>query len=109
MQQFNPIQSKWVVAMQMRSIGLSQQSIPFLVAVLYIMVQNFNFSFIICSLRSKEIIIFAHNYFNKQNTSQATSCLDFQWRIFFFQGRLDTLFQLQSILTLILETTVSQL
>ena len=77
-QQFNPIQSKWVDAMQMRSVGLLQQSIPFLIAILYIMVQNVKFSFIICSLKNKEIIIFAHNYFNKQNTNQATSCLDFQ-------------------------------
>ena len=46
MQQFNPIQSKWVVAMQMRSVLLLQQSIPFHIAALYIMVQNFQFSFI---------------------------------------------------------------
>ena len=52
MQQFNPIQSKWVVALQMRSVGMLEQSIPFLVAVLYIMVQNFKFSFIICSLKA---------------------------------------------------------
>ena len=39
MQQFNPIQSKLVVAMQMRSVGLLQQSIPVLIAALYIMVQ----------------------------------------------------------------------
>ena len=58
-QQYNPIHSKWVVAMQMRSVELLQQSIPFLVAVLYIMVQSLKFSFIICSLKSKEIIIFA--------------------------------------------------
>ena len=95
--------------MQMRSVGLLQQSIAFGIAILYIMVQNFKFSFIICSLKSKENIIFAHNYFNKQNTNQATSCLDFQYSIFFFQGRLDTLFQLQSILTLIVQATVSQL
>ena len=35
-QQFNPIQSTWVVAVQMRSVGLLQQSIPFLIAILYI-------------------------------------------------------------------------
>ena len=39
MQQLNPIQLKWVVAMQMRSFGLLQLSIPSLVAILYIMVQ----------------------------------------------------------------------
>ena len=78
MQQFNPIQSKWVVALQMRSVGLLQQSIPFLIAVLYIMVQKFKFSFIICSLKSKENIIFVLNVFNKQNTNQTTCCLDLQ-------------------------------
>ena len=40
-QQFNPIQSRSVVALQMRSVGLLQQSMPFLIAILYIMVQNF--------------------------------------------------------------------
>ena len=55
------------------------------------------------------IIIFAHIYFKKQNTNQATCCLDFQYSIFFFQERLDALFQLQSILTVIVQTTVSQL
>ena len=108
MEQFNPIQSKWVVEMQMRSVGLLQQSIPFLVAVLYIMVQIFKFSFIICSLKVMKTSSL-HKYFNEQNTNQATSCLDFQYSIFFFQGRLDTLFQLQSIPTLIVQTTVSQL
>ena len=57
----HPIQSKWVVAMQMRSVGLLQQSTPFGVAILYIMVQNSKFSFIIWSLKSKEIILFPHN------------------------------------------------
>ena len=40
MQHFNPIQSKWVVAIQIESVRLLQQSIPFGVAVLYILVQN---------------------------------------------------------------------
>ena len=57
--------------------------------------------FTICSLKSKENIIFAHKYFKKQNTNQATCCLDFQSSIFFLSLGLDTLFQLQSILTLI--------
>ena len=62
----------------------------------------------ICSLKSKENIIFAHNYFKKQNTNQATCCLDFQSSIFFLLLGLDTLFQLQSILTLIVQTIVSE-
>ena len=33
--------------------------------------------FTICSLKSKETIIFAHNYFKKQNTNQASHCFDF--------------------------------
>ena len=44
--QFNPIQSKMVVTSQMRSVGLLQQSIPFLVAILYIMVHFSMFSLI---------------------------------------------------------------
>ena len=63
--------------------------------------------FKICSLKSKENIIFAHNYFRKTQTNQATCCLDFQSSIFFLLLGLDTLFQLQSILTLIVQTTVS--
>ena len=56
----------------------------------------------ICSLKSKENIIFAHNfYFRKTQTNQATCCLDFQSSIFSLSLGLDTLFPLQSILTLI--------
>ena len=55
----------------------------------------------ICSLKSKENIIFAHNYFRKTQRHQATCCLDFQSSIFFLSLGLDTLFLLQSILTLI--------
>ena len=61
----------------------------------------------ICSLKSKENIIFAHNFILKQNTNQATCCLDFQSSIFFFSLGLDTLFFLQSILTLIVEAIES--
>ena len=58
--------------------------------------------FNICSLKSKENIIFAHIfYFRKTQTNQATCCLDFQSSIFFLSLGLATLFQLQSILTLI--------
>ena len=63
--------------------------------------------FTICSLKSKENIIFAHNYFRKTQTNQATCCLDFQSSIFFLLLGLDTLFQSQSILTLIVQTIVS--
>ena len=64
--------------------------------------------FNICSLKSKENIIFAHNfYFRKTQTNQATCCLDFQSSIFFLSLGLDTLFFLQSKLTLIVQTIVS--
>ena len=53
--------------------------------------------FTISSLKSKENIIFAHNYFKKQNTDQATCCLDFQSSIFSLLLGLDTLFQSQSM------------
>ena len=53
------------------------------------------------SSKHREIIIFAHNFILKQNTNQATCCLDFQSSIFFLSLGLDTLFSLQSILTLI--------
>ena len=58
-------------------------------------------TFNICSLKSKENIIFAHNFYLKTQTNQATCCLDFQSSIFFLSLGLDTLFFLQSILTLI--------
>ena len=60
----------------------------------------------ICSLKSKENIIFAHNFILKQNTNQATCCLDFQPSIFSLSLALDSLFQLQSILTLNVQTIV---
>ena len=55
----------------------------------------------ICSLKSKENIIFAHNFILKQNTNQASHCFDFHFCIFFLVKGLDTSNQLQSILTLI--------
>ena len=75
-----------------------QQSIPFGIAVLYILVQK---HLTICSLKSKENIIFAHNFILKQNTNQASHCFDFHLCIFFLVKGLDTSDQLQSILTLI--------
>ena len=55
----------------------------------------------IFSLKSKENIIFAHNYILKQNTNQASHCFDFYLCIFSLVKGLDTSNQLQSILTLI--------
>ena len=63
----------------------------------------------ICSLTSKENILFAHNFILKQNTNQASHCFDFQSStpIFSLSLGLDNLFFLQSILTLIVQTIVS--
>ena len=61
----------------------------------------------ICSLKSKENIIFAHNFIIIQNTNQASHCFDFHLCIFFLVKGLDTSNQLQSILTLIVQTIVS--
>ena len=36
-----------------------------------------------CSSKHREIIIFAHNYFRKTNTNQASHCFDFYLSIFF--------------------------
>ena len=59
---------------------------------------------VLIRLKSKEIIIFAHNFILKQNTNQATHCLDSHLSIFFLVKGLDTSSQLQSILTLIVQT-----
>ena len=56
------------------------------------MVQNFKFSLA---------------FILKQNTNQASHCLDLQSSIFFLVKGLDTLFFLQSIVTLIVQTIVS--
>ena len=55
----------------------------------------------ICSLKSKESIIFAQNLILKQNTNQASHCFDFHLCIFFLVKGVDTSNQLQSIPTLI--------
>ena len=55
----------------------------------------------ICSLKSKENIIFAHSFILMKNTNQASHCFDLQLSIFFLVKGLDTSNQLQSILTLI--------
>ena len=59
------------------------------------------------SSKQRQIIIFAQNLILKTSTNQATHCLDFHLSIFFFEGRLGTSNQLQSILTLIVQTIVS--
>ena len=58
----------------------------------------------ICSLKSKENIIFAHNFILEQNTNQASHCFEFHLCIFFFVKGLDKSIQLQSILILIVLT-----
>ena len=57
--------------------------------------------FTICSLKSKENIIFARNFILKQNTNHTSHCFEFHLCIFFLVKGLDTSNQLQSILTLI--------
>ena len=58
-------------------------------------------TFTICSLKSKENIIFAHNFILNQKTNQASHCFDFYLSIVFLVKGLDTSNLLQSILTLI--------
>ena len=58
-------------------------------------------NFTICCLKSKENVIFAHNFNIEQNTNQASHCFDIQLCIFFLVKGLDTSNQLQSIVTLI--------
>ena len=43
-----------------------------------------------CSSKRREIIIFAHNYFRKTNTNQASHCFDFYFSIFFLVKGLGT-------------------
>ena len=65
------------------------------------MVQKFKFSLALKVRKSSSLhtILFV-----KQNTNQATHCLDFHLSIFFLVKGLDTSNQLQSILTLIVQT-----
>ena len=67
------------------------------------MVQNFKFSL---ALKAGKHHL-CTQFILKQNTNQASHCLDFQSSIFFLVKGLDTLFFLQSILTLIVQTIVS--
>ena len=47
-------------------------------------------------------------FISKQNTNEATCCLQLQSSIFFLPLGLDNSFQLQSILTLVAQRTVSK-
>ena len=87
MQHFNPNLSKWVVAAPMMSlidttinpIGCSHP------------VHSGTKTFAICSVKSKENIIFAHNdSILKQNTNQASHCFDLCLSIGFLVKELDT-------------------
>ena len=59
------------------------------------------------SSKCREINIFAHNFTLRQNTNQATHCLGFHLSTFSLLKGLGTSNQLQSILTLIVQTIVS--
>ena len=84
---FNPIH----VATKRELIGLLQQSIPFDVELVYILVHFSKFSLInFVVLSAEKIIIFAHNYFRKTQTNQASHHLDFQSSKFFLSLRLGT-------------------
>ena len=48
----------------------------------------------ICSLRTKENIIFAHNYILEPNKNQASHCFDFHFCIYLLVKGLDTSNQL---------------
>ena len=95
---FNPIH----VATKRELVGLLQQSIPFHVDLVYILVHFSKFSLINFVVLSAEKSSSLHTiYLKKTQKNQATCCLDFQSSIFFLSLGLDTLFFLQSILTLI--------
>ena len=102
MQIFNPI----LVAIKRELVGLLHQSIILCRPCVHygafpkVLMENFY------SSKCREIIIFAHNFILRQNTNQETHCLDLHLSIFFFGGRLGTSNQLQSILTLIVQTIV---
>ena len=55
---------------------------------------------------SRYFIIFAHNYYKKQNTNQASHCFYFYLSIGLLVKGLGTGNQSQSILTLIVQTIV---
>ena len=69
------------------------------------MVQNIKFSL---ALKARKTSSLHTIFILKQNTNQASSCLDLQSSISFLVKGLDTLFFLQSILTLIMQTIVSE-
>ena len=78
MQHFNPIQSNSVVATPIRRVRLLQQSIPFGVAILYIMVQNFKFSLALKAKGNHHLC--KQFYFNmKHKPSISLSCFTIKY------------------------------
>ena len=71
------------------------------------MVQNFRFSFLFYRCNAWEHHL-CTQFILKQNTNEATCCLQLQLSIFSLPLGLDTSFQSQSILTLIVQGTVSK-
>ena len=67
------------------------------------MVQDLKFSLALKARKTSSL----HAIFSKQNTNQASHWFDLQSSIFSLSLGLDTLFFLQSILTLIVQTIVS--
>ena len=98
MHHFNPIQTKWVVANTNKKCLIVTTINP---------IWHSHPVYVLCSLKSKDNIFFAHNYISIQNTNQASHCLDFYLSIIFLVKELDTSNQLRSIVTLIVQPTVS--
>ena len=96
-----------LVTSQMRSVGLLQQSIPFLVATLYIMVHLLMFSLINFIAVSTEKSSSLHTIIlkTKHKQSNTLSCITIKY--IFSLLRLGTSFVLQSILTLIVQAIAS--
>ena len=73
MQHFNPIQSKWVVAIQKSQCLI----VPTINPIWHSHPVHHGTKFqVLISLKSKENIIFAHKFILIQNTNQASCCLD---------------------------------
>ena len=77
MQHFNPTQSKCLIVTTITPIWRRHPVHPG------------TKMFTICSIKSKADIIFAHNYFSKTNTNQASHCFVFYLSIFFLAKGLD--------------------
>ena len=103
MQHFNPIQSMGCCNTNKNSLIVTTINLIWCSRPVHPGTKTFN----ICSLKSKENIIFAHNFIIKQNTNQASHCFDFHLDTVFLSLGSDKSNQLQSILTLIVQTIVS--